>query len=238
MKRLLVPNATPGPLTVTGPRVHHLAVVLRVRPEDRLEIFDGKGTSFDAVVTTVGADSVSLELGPARHTSPPRRITIVQGLPKGDKLELVLQKGTELGASAFLPAAAKRSVVKLNDGVERKVERWSRIVEEAARQSGRSDVPDVLSPVTLSDVELPGATVLVLDEEERERTLSMAVNAIPLTQPIALVIGPEGGLDRAEIDALVRRGALTVTLGGLVLRTETAALAALSVIRHLDGLLG
>jgi 16S rRNA (uracil1498-N3)-methyltransferase len=238
MKRLLVPTATSGPLTVTGPRVHHLAVVLRVQADDRLEIFDGRGTSFEAVVTKVASDSVSLELGPARHTEPPRRITIVQGLPKGDKLELVLQKGTELGASAFLPAAAKRSVVKLNEGVARKVERWSRIVEEAARQSGRSDVPEVLTPVPLSDVEVPGATVLVLDEEERERTLSMAVNAIPLTQPVALVIGPEGGLDRVELEALVNRGALTVTLGGLVLRTETAALAALSIVRHLDGLLG
>lgn len=238
MKRLFVPTAAAGPLTVHGPRVHHLAVVLRVQPKDRLEIFDGAGRSFDAVVTSVEPDSISLELGPARHTAPPRRITIVQGLPKGDKLELVLQKATELGASAFIPAAAKRSVVKLTDGVDKKLERWRRIVEEAARQSGRSDVPEVLAPVTLSALELADTSVLVLDEEERERTLSMAVNALEPARPIALVIGPEGGLDRSELDALTRRGAQSVTLGGLVLRTETAALAALSVIRHLDGLLG
>lgn len=238
MKRVLVPSAASGTVRLTGPAHHHLAVVLRVKAGEALEVFDGRGAAFDATVTGVEEGALTLELGPARAMPAPRRVTLVQGLIRGEKLELVLQKGTELGASAFIPAAAKRSVVKLDGKEPKKLERWRRIVEEAARQSGRADVPAVLEPVTLDALSLPDTTVLLLDEEERALSLSQAVRSLDPDRPIALVIGPEGGLDRAEVGALVGRGALPVTLGGNVLRTETAGLAALSVIRHLDGLLG
>lgn len=238
MRRLLVPTIAPGLVRVDGPRARHLATVLRVKPGDAVEVFDGQGSSSDAIVEALDDGAVTLKLGPTRATTPMRKVTVVQGLPKGDKLELVLQKGTELGATAFVPAPARRSVAKLDDKIEKKLERWRRIVEEAARQSGRSDVPEVLAPVKLEAVSFPGALVLVLDEEERARSLSLAVAPLAPDHPLVLVIGPEGGLDRAEVDALQARGALPVSLGHLVLRTETAALAALTVIRHLDGVLG
>ncbi|MDP3503231.1 MAG: RsmE family RNA methyltransferase [Myxococcales bacterium] len=238
MKRVLLPEAAAGSMRVSGPRFHHLAIVLRVRAEEALEVFDGRGQVFDAKVVSVEADALTVQLGLPRAVPPPRRVTVIQGLPKADKLELVLQKGTELGASAFWPVAMKRCVVKLEGKEEKKLERWRRIVEEAARQCGRADVPEVFEPVRLADVAMTDTTVLVLDEAERSLPLSDAVRSVEATRSLALVVGPEGGLDRSEVDALVAHGALAVTLGPNVLRTETAALAALAVIRHLDGLLG
>lgn len=244
MIRLLLPHAAPGAVTVEGPRLHYLVRVLRLAEGDALEVFDGRGSCFDARVTTVATETATLTLGPARAAPLPRALTVVQGLPKADKLELVLQKGTELGAAAFAPAACARSVVKL-DGPDKeasKRERWQRIVEEAARQCGRADVPRVLpvKPLAQAVAALPGApAVFVLDEEERALPLSLAARpALDAGRPIAVVVGPEGGLTREEVAALIAQGAAPVTLGRLILRTETAALAALVVLRHLDGDLG
>lgn len=239
MKRVLVPDAGPGRHQLTGERFHHLATVLRVTPGEMLEVFDGRGALYPATVVAVEVAFVTLELGARTEVARPRPVTVVQGLPRGEKLELVLQKATELGATAFVPAPAERSVARLDDGkVEAKRQRWQRIVEEAARQCGRADTPTVLPPQRLSSYEARGVTVLVLDEEARAVRLSTALATIPRDAPLALVVGPEGGLSREEVDALTARGALAVSLGPLILRTETAALAALAVIRHLDGSLG
>jgi 16S rRNA (uracil1498-N3)-methyltransferase len=163
----------------------------------------------------------------------------MQGLPKGDKLELVLQKATELGAASLYPVETARSVVRLEGRrAEERRARWQRIAEEAARQCGRADVPTVepIAPLLASLEALPpGTRVLVLDEEERTCRLRDAF--VPGT-PTALVVGPEGGLAREEVQLLVAKGAIPVSLGRWVLRTDTAALAALAVLRHLEGARG
>jgi 16S rRNA (uracil1498-N3)-methyltransferase len=238
MKRVLLSEAATGSMQISGRRFHHLAIVLRVRADEVLEIFDGRGQVFEAKVVSVEAETLSIRLGEPRRVAAPRHVMVIQGLPKADKLELVLQKGTELGASAFWPVAMKRCVVKLEGRQEKKLERWRRIVEEAARQCGRADVPLVLEPSHLMDLAVTDTTVLVLDETEHSVLLSDAIRSVDASRALALVIGPEGGLDRAEVDALVTRGAITVSLGPNILRTETAALAALTVIRHIDGFLG
>jgi 16S rRNA (uracil1498-N3)-methyltransferase len=240
MIRLLVPHAREGEVSIEGPRLHYVTRVLRLTVDDALQVFDGQGAAFSAKVKSVTAELGVLTLSGRTDAPQARAITIVQGLPKGDKLELVLQKGTELGATAFVPVGCARSVVKLDGKEETKRARWQRIVEEAARQCGRADVPQVLAPAPLlKGVDgLPGKpALLVLDEEERSLPLSVAVSGLA-ERPLALIIGPEGGLERDEVNALISRGAQPVTLGKLVLRTETAALAALSVLRHLDGELG
>lgn len=241
MRRVLLPGATQGEARVEGPRFHHLAVVQRVREGDALEVFDGVSRCFDATVLRLEDSALVLALGAPRPQPPPTPVTVLQGLPKGEKLEWVLQKGTELGASAFAPFEAERSVVRLaKEKAPARAERWRRVVEEAARQCGRADVPVVHPATPLGDALralAPGTRVLVLDEEERALRLSEAV-ADAAGAPLALVVGPEGGLSRAEVDALVARGAVPVTLGRRVLRTETAALAALAIVRHLEGELG
>ena len=240
MTRLLVPGAVSGRVEVTGERLHYLSRVLRLNVGATLEVFDGAGHCFDARVTRLDEVAAQLELGDARAVPALRPVTVVQGLPKGDKLELVLQKATELGATGFAPVSCERSVVKLDGKEAHKQARWQRIVEEAARQCGRADVPAVALPTSLVEGvrALGDVSVLVLDEEEHAVPLSEAVRALPASRPLALVVGPEGGLARTEVSALVKHGARTVTLGRLILRTETAALAALSVVRHLDGDLG
>ncbi len=240
--RLLVPGAgqAASPLRVEGEAFHHLRV-LRVAVGDRLEVFDGQGQAFAAEVLSVEADAALLRLGHPRTEAKARHVSLVQALPKADKLEFILQKGTELGAHAFFPAASERAVVRLTAAsAEARRARWQRIVEEAARQCGRLDVPAVHPVRGLLDAVralAPTTRVLVLDEEEKGLRLTQAA-AEDAGAPLALVIGPEGGLSRPEVEALHALGGVSVSLGPLVLRTETAGLAALAVLRHTDGLLG
>jgi 16S rRNA (uracil1498-N3)-methyltransferase len=240
--RLLLPHAssTPAPMRVEGTAFHHLKV-LRLSPGDALEVFDGKGRAWAAEMASMEKDFALVRLGEARTEHVGRPVSLVQALPKADKLELVLQKGTELGAHAFYPVSTERSVVRLSaSSAEARRTRWQRIADEAARQCGRADTPHVHAVQGLLDAvrALPPRTrVLVLDEEEKATGLAGAA-AVDEGAPLALVVGPEGGLARAEVEALRTLGAVCVSLGPLVLRTETAALAALAILRHREGLLG
>ncbi len=236
MKRLHLPQAKSGLSELTGEPFHYLSRVLRVKAGDALEVFDGQGQVFAAQVKEVAEAALTLELKEPRPAPRAPALTLIQGLPKGDKLELVLQKGTELGVAAFYPVVTARAVSRPKDG-EAKAERWRKIVSEAARQCGRADVPPVAAPGPLEAAvaALPqGTQLLVLDEEEHALRLSDALG----DGPVALVVGPEGGLAREEVVALRQSGGVSVTLGPRVLRTETAALAALAVLLHRRGELG
>lgn len=246
MVRLHLPLPAPPPdeVTVEGERFHYLAHVLRVRAGDALELFDGAGTAFAARVEAVEERCARIRLLSSRSAAPGAiPLILIQGLPKGERWEWVLQKGTELGATEFAPALAARSVVKLpKDRAADKVRRWNRIVEEAARQCGANHVPQVrpVRPLVEAARDLPpGTALLVLDEEEREQTLAGAVARLGMPgRPLALAVGPEGGLERAEVKALAAAGGVPVTLGSRTLRTETAALAGLALLLHLRGELG
>lgn len=240
--RLLLPGAQAGAATVEGDRFHYLARVLRLGAGDALRVFDGEGREFPARVERVDEASAVLSLGPAEQSPPPRGLWLLQGLPKADKFEWVVQKGTEIGATDFLPTALERCIVKLDeDRGGKKVQRWQSIAEEAARQCGRSDVPRVHAPCKLPAAlaGLPaGCALLVLDEEARAPSLSEAIRSLNPGQPVALLVGPEGGLARSEVAAAVARGGVPVTAGRRVLRTETAALVSLAAVQLLDGELG
>lgn len=246
MIRVLLDVPTPAPreLRVHSQRFHHLSHVLRLSAGDEVEVFDGKGRAFPAKVEAIDATSMTLSLGEERRDGlGQRRITVIQGLPKGDKLEWVIEKATELGVNALWPAATEHAVVKLDAArAEKKRERWQKIAEEAARQCGRADVPEIrpVAPLAEAVRALSGeATVLILDEAERTRRLGQAIPARGLDkEALALVVGPEGGLSRAEVETLTQLGAIPVSLGHNILRTETAALAAVAIVRHRDGELG
>lgn len=242
MIRLLAPLPAPeiDTLRVDGERLHYLTRVLRLTPGAGLQVFDGAGHVRAATLERIEPDHAWLKLGEPITAAQGAPITIVQAMPKGEKLEWILQKGTELGAAGFVLADSRRAVVKLDPRkADDRLKRWRKIVEEAARQCGRADVPSVDGPVPLVDCArgLPtGTRVLILDEEERQTRL--ATELARDDAPVALVIGPEGGLDREEVQALVSRGATPVTLGVRVLRTETASVAALAVALHVRGELG
>ena len=235
--RLDVGVPAPERVRVEGPALHHLRVA-RVGPGETIEVFDGHGRAWSARLESVDEGGAVLLLGEERHRSTGRPVVLIQGLPKGDKLDLVLQKATELGVSAVWPVLTARSVSRPRpETFGTRHARWQRIVEEAARQSGRAEVPEVRALRSLAEAARAldaGTRLLVLDEEEHGTRLGAAAG----DGPVALVIGPEGGLSREEVRLLRDLGGVPVSLGPLVLRTETAGLTALAVLRHLDGLLG
>lgn len=240
--RLDVGFPAPERVLVEGAALHHIRVA-RVMPGEAMEVFDGRGRAWSARLESMDEGGAVLRLGDERRDGVGRLVVLIQGLPKGDKLDWVLQKATELGVSAVWPVLTERSVSRPKpEALGTRHARWQRIVEEAARQSGRADVPEVAALRPLEEAAKAlgaGERLLILDEEEHaERLGNAAERGLAAERPVALVVGPEGGLTRAEVEALRAVGGIPVSLGPLVLRTETAGLAALAVLRHLDGLLG
>jgi 16S rRNA (uracil1498-N3)-methyltransferase len=240
--RLLLPGVQAGTARITGEKFHYLVRVLRLAAGDALRVFDGAGLEFPARVESLSESEAVLSLGAAESAPAGRPVWLLQGLPKADKLEWVVQKGTELGATDFVPLSLERCVVKLDEARGgKKVQRWQTIADEAARQCGRADVPTVHAPQALAAglSGLPeGAALLVLDEEARSPSLAEALRALPEGKPVALLVGPEGGLARAEVEAARAAGGIPVTMGRRILRTETAALVALAAVQFVDGGLG
>jgi 16S rRNA (uracil1498-N3)-methyltransferase len=238
-----LPEKPPQTVKVEGPRFHYLVHVLRVAPGQEVEVFDGRGRAFRARVEAVDSGSVRLRIGSSMPALASGRVSLIQAVPKSDKMEWILQKGTELGAAAFAPVETARSVVRLRAARARpRLERWRKVIEEAARQCGRADVPQLMEVAPVLQTArafVPEHRILVLDEMESEFSLAQALLAdeIP-ARPVALAIGPEGGWERSEIEALKEIGASAVSLGRSTLRVETAAIAALTVVLHLEGQLG
>jgi len=222
---------------LTPEQSRHLLTVLRLQPGTRIEVFDGQGGRFSAVVS---GDEV--EIGAALpRDSRKLDVVLVQAVAKGEKMDLVVQKATELGAARIVPLAAERGVVKL-EGARRstRADRWRRVAREAARQCGRADVPEVDAPLQWNDVFALLRTdadrrALLLDPAEHGLRLGDAVRGVSRS---LVAVGPEGGFSPAERQRAVERGFLPVTLGNRVLRTETAGLAALAIVLHVNGELG
>lgn len=245
MRRFFLgPNSVAdGRAVIDGMLFHHMARVLRLGTGTRLILCDGEGREYSGTIAEVGSDSLVVEVGQAsvvQATESPR-ITLFQGLPKGEKMELILQKATELGVAAVVPFVAERSVSRPDTARgEQKVRRWARIVEEAARQSCRTDIPRLFPIVSLQEAlsTAEQELKLLLWEGEREQGIGKILGDYPLPQEAAVMVGPEGGLSPAEAAAAEAHGFLPVTLGSRILRTETASLAALTIMNFYWGDLG
>ena len=239
MHRLFVPPERIAEVVRLSPeQSRHVEAVLRLRPGAALEVFDGRGASWEARIESPSVLRLGTRSEGHRGATD---VWLAQGLAKGEKLDLAVQKATELGATRILPLVVDRSIVRLDaERGERRVERFRRIAEEAARQSGRSDVPRIDAPCTLGDLAAllraePERRGLLLDPAEREVRLSHAVRG---SAKLLLAVGPEGGFTAEEHAAAVASGFVPVSLGRLVLRTETAGLAALAIVQHVAGELG
>ncbi len=211
---------------------HYLRDVLRLSPGAEVEVFDGRGGAWSA---EIGAAFEALVLG-ARAASAgaagaPAEIWLLAALAKGEKMDLVVQKATELGAAGIAPFAAERSVVRLEpEKGEERARRWRRIVEEAARQCGRADVPLVRAPVALGaalEALPPGALALAFQPGGPP---VLALEPIA-SSTYAAIVGPEGGLTDAELAACAAAGARRAALGPRVLRAETAAIVAVALLQ-------
>lgn len=218
----------------------HVTRVLRLAAGDPITLFDGTGTDYDAVLRVVARTGVSADVGtgqPAPLESP-LAITLIQGVSRGARMDIVVQKATELGVRAIRPVLADRSVVRLDAArSQARLEHWQRIVISACEQCGRSVLPEVLPPraldEALADLE-PGTVGLTLDPRG-ESTLN---DLLGQETRVALAVGPEGGFTGNEIRTLTRAGFRGLRLGPRILRTETAPLAALAILQYARGDLG
>lgn len=229
---------------ITGELFRHMSTVLRLKPGDSILLADGAGKEAIATITVVQKESIEVTLEPAPpvpDTAEPLQITVYQGMPKGDKLELIIQKCTELGVTKIVPFMAARSVPKLSgERLDKKLSRWQKIAMEAARQSGRGTVPETGFMESMDEVlrNSNESLRLLLWEGEEEQGLKSVLATSSCTGEIAVIIGPEGGLTGEEADRAMATGYQSVNLGRRILRTETAGLAIVSILQYLWGDLG
>jgi 16S rRNA (uracil1498-N3)-methyltransferase len=223
---------------LTGSQAHHAADVLRLEVGDRVAVLDGVGGELACRVETVSRKKVQLQVQ-SRTTDPPPpwRITLVQAIPKGKLLEAIIQKATELGVWRIVPLLSQRVTTNLEgDSVEHKAEIWRQIPVEAIKQCGQRWLPQVEPPMTLPAWLARGQqfdlTLVASLQEDRRHLRAYLPAGARRPQTICVWIGPEGDFAPEEMEAIRGAGALPITLGPLVLRSETAALCALSIINH------
>lgn len=228
-----------GRVTIVGTDVNHMKNVLRMKPGEQAEISDGDGLRYLCVLEKFEEETIvfrieDVEADAAELSS---KIYLFQGLPKSDKMELIIQKAVELGAYEVIPVTTKRAVVKLDEKkAVKKVQRWNTIAEGAAKQSGRSLIPKVHQVLTFSEALTYAQKLDVrLIPYEKARGMEVtrqAVETIKAGQSVGIFIGPEGGFEEAEVEQAQAAGALPISLGKRILRTETAGLAVLSVLMY------
>lgn len=246
VRRFLVPAGSldADSVTLDGELYRHAVKVLRLKPGARIVLADGQGSERSGIIGEIGRTSLIVTLeekGVAATGETGTRITLYQGLPKGEKLDFILQKGTELGAAAIVAFAARRTVVRIAvDQREERLGRWRRIVREASRQSGRASVPDISLAADLDEVlrTARDPVKLLLWEEEREQRLKELLAELPPPASVAVLIGPEGGFSSEEATQALAAGFVPVTLGRRILRTETAGLAMLAILQFVWGDVG
>ena len=229
-------DTTNEKVIISSADAHHITDVLRLKEGDEIIACGGDGFDCITKLTFISKDEVQgviISRVPSM-AEPPVKIRLFQCMPKGDKFEYIIQKTVELGVTEIVPVESKRCIVKIPAGkAASKTERWNKIAESAAKQSGRGLIPEVLSPMSFkeavkvfTDCDLP----IVAYEMETETSLKNVLSSNMNAKTVNIFIGPEGGIDDDEIAALKNAGANSVTLGPRILRTETAPLAVLSNI--------
>ena len=246
MRRLFVPAEKwiDARTVIEGEAHRHLSRVLRARPGDKLTLFDGRGGEADAEVLAIERDQTTLSLGERRQAAAPAgpRIVLLQSLARGEKMDFIVQKTTELGVHEIVPIAAGRSVARLPAGeAAPRRARWEKIAQEAARQCGRADVPAIAAPRSLAEAVASTADSLdhlrlALWEGSRAQPLRAAL-ADRSPAMVSLLVGPEGGFADDEIAAAAQSGFQIVGLGPRILRVETAAVVAVALVQFATGAL-
>ncbi len=232
-----------GRARLQGPVAQQISRVLRLQPGAEVGLLDGSGKEYVARLDLFGPGRVEGRLVRVREGrgEPRLTLTLYQGLLKGEKLEWVLQKCTELGVATFVPVLTRRAVAREPDGGPLRVERWRRIVQEAVEQSGRTKLPEVCPPIPFDkacdDVLSHGAMGIIAWEREETAGLQRALSRAPLDS-LSLFIGPEGGFDPAEVEYARSRGIVPVGLGPRILRAETAAVAVVAAVMYQAGEMG
>ncbi|HHV10748.1 MAG TPA: 16S rRNA (uracil(1498)-N(3))-methyltransferase [Clostridiales bacterium] len=223
---------------IKGTDVNHIKNVLRMKPGDEIVICNGQGKDCYCIINKVSDSEITAECRFEKDTGTElkARITLFQGLPKKDKMELIIQKAVELGVYDIVPVMTKRTVIKLEDKKkeEKKLERWQAIAEEAAKQSGRGIIP-VVRPVqsfkeAVNSAKMLGQGIIPYENATGMQNTRQLLGSLKEYDSIGVFIGPEGGFEEAEIGLAMSAGIQPITLGRRILRTETAGLAVLSMM--------
>lgn len=235
----------PEMIWIEGEDARHIEKVLRMRVGEKLYVVMNHETQWLGEIFELvdGRVQVKMIERMPEPKSKPAKIVLYQGIPKSDKMDWIVQKATELGVSRIVPVQMKRSVSRIEkkDKAEKKRTRWQRISDEAAKQSKRITIPTVDLAIGFDGLlkELKeNAQLLVAYEDEKNQGLHKPLLAMDPEQPIGVVIGPEGGFEPEEIEALRKAGAEIIGLGHRILRTETASLALITLIQYECGDLG
>jgi 16S rRNA (uracil1498-N3)-methyltransferase len=237
-RRFFVENthAVGDVVELSGSDAHKVARVLRLRTGDRIDVVDSSAQTFDAsLIVQDGAVRATLDAVRSAQSTNEPRIDVAQGIPKGSKMDYVVEKLTELGVSTIVPVATERSIVR--EAGAPKLERWRRLAQAAAQQSGRDTIPAIEEPLDLDRLieRFTGYDVVLFPwelasgEPLRETLPSLVAGA----QRVLIVIGPEGGFSHAEAERAAAAGAHQISLGTSILRTETAALVMVAILRYL-----
>lgn len=223
-------------ITITGDDLRHVRTVLRKQPGDALTLLDGQGVEYTVRIVALERDRIVTEIeGRAERRISGPHITLGQGIAKSDKMDWIVQKATELGVASIVPVITERTIVKVRDE-EKRVVRWQKICREAAMQSSRPDIPNVgtiqLFHDFLGTLSPDPLTLSLLPWEEGTTPIKDVLRAHPAVQNIIILIGPEGGFSQSEAESAKGKGFHLVSLGPNILRTETAAIAVLSMLLY------
>ena len=221
---------------ITGSDVHHLRTVLRLKPGAQLELLDGQGNIYLAEILELNKEKVHCKIITTRRDDhePQVVVTLAQALPKSSKMDFVVEKCTELGATRLIPMLTERTIARTP-----KTARWAKIAQAAAKQSGRSLIPAISAPLSFDDVLKTRSEydlALIPWELEKDNHLKAVLHSFKATATpsprVLMMIGPEGGFSQKEIELALAAGFTPVSLGRRILRTETAGMAVLSIIVH------
>lgn len=233
-------------VTLTGPEARHMCRVMRRRVGDRVTLFTRDGQSFEGTILQCGRDAVQVRIdaaGPQEGQGPGRAVVLCPAVTKAKAMDFTIQKCTELGVDRFVPCMTSRSVPRWDAAARNaRHQHWQRVALSAVKQSGVRPVPRVAPVVDFDRLfehdDLQAAARIILWEEEPQQRLGPVVRALPPDQPVALLVGPEGGFQPAEVRCAQQHGFTAARLGEGVLRAETACVAAVTIVRHVSGLLG
>ena len=246
MHRFFVPQLYNEEMYIEGVDARHISKVLRMQPGAQLQIVSDDGVSAVAEITAIDSERVTVRcLEKLAESHEPRvKLVLAQGLAKGEKMDFIIQKAVEMGAYSVIPVAMEHSVVRL-DGAKaaKKLERWQKIAESAAKQSKRDIIPEVQPVQSMAEMlaKCECQTKIIAYECEDRLSLKAALKAAEEAGGISellLIIGPEGGISEGELEQARQAGAVPVSLGRRILRAETAGLVAISAIFYETGDLG
>lgn len=223
---------------ITGPDVNHIKNVLRMKVSEKIIISNGQGKDFYCIIESECNDEVVAYIQETREsdTELKGKIYLFQGLPKKDKMELIIQKAVELGIYEIIPVMTKRTVVKLDDKKKelKKIERWQSIVTSAAKQSGRGIIPKVGETMSFKEAVLYASkldyNLIPYENADDIKKTREIIQNLKSHESVGIFIGPEGGFEESEVNYGMSQGLTPITLGKRILRTETAGLAILSMI--------